>query len=209
MKNTFCILTFILLFFQISLMAQENQEKTRNDKFGISFSSFGENDVVRFDELEGAASYSGDYFFTVGINYVHPLNRWLDAETGLEYSEQHILIHPNLSPDIPSVQRRANFSLLNVPVSLRANFLNYFFVNGGLLLEVDASANSPIDNQTGIGTILGLAFQYEFKNGVSVFVNPYSKIHALIPFASSNYPQRVFESGFRFGIMYDFPKFER
>jgi len=200
---------FFLLFFQISLNAQENQVKTRNDKFGISFSWFGENDVVRFNELEGEASHSGDYFFTIGINYVHPLNRWLDAETGLEYSEQHILIHPNLSPNVPGLQRKASFSLLNFPVSLRANFLNYFFVNGGLLLEVDASTNIPIDNQTGIGTILGLAFQYKFKHGVSAFVNPYSKIHSLIPFAASNHHQRVFESGFRFGIMYNFPKLER
>jgi hypothetical protein len=202
MKRTIFITLFILLINQSWLIAQENETKLSNNKIGITFSSFGENDVFRFDELDGAASYNSDYFFTIGINYIHTLNKWLEAETGIEYSKQNIIIEPNLPPDMDNSLRKANFSLINIPVTLRANFLKYFFVNGGLIVDIDASTNSPIDNQTGIGAILGLSAKYDFKNGLSAFVNPYTKIHSLIPCVDIEYHQRIWENGIRVGITY-------
>jgi len=206
MKRTIFITLAILFINQSLLIAQENETRLSANKIGITFSSFGENDVFRFDELDGAASYNSDYFFTLGINYVYPLNKWLEAETGIEYSKHNIIIEPNLPPDMDNSSRKANFSLINVPVTLRANFLKYFFVNGGLIVDIDASTNSPIDNQTGIGALIGLSAKYDFKSGVSVFVNPYTKIHSLIPFLDTEHHQRVWENGIRIGITYDLRK---
>lgn len=143
-----------MIFNQSFLVAQENETKLSTNKIGITFSSFGGNDVFRSDELVGAASYNSDYFFTIGIIYLHPINKWLEAETGIEYAKHNIIIEPNLPPDMENSSRKANFSLINVPIALRANFLKYFFVNGGLIVDIDASTNSPIDNQTGIGALL-------------------------------------------------------
>ena len=205
MKKTFFIIVSILFINQLYLNAQDNVSKTKSRKIGITYSSFGENDVFRFNELMGAASYNSDYFFTLGINYIHPLNKWLETETGIEYSKHNIIIKPNLPPDMDNSQRKANFSLVNIPVTLRANFLKYFFINGGLILGIDGS-NSPIDNQTGIGGLLGLSVKYDFNNGISVFVNPYTKIHSLIPFVDTDYHQRIWENGIRIGITYDLKK---
>ncbi len=203
MKRTIFITLFILLINQSFLIAQENDTKLSANKIGITFSSFGTNDVFRFDELDGAASYNSDYFYTIGITYLHSLNKWMEAETGIEYSKHNIIIEPNLPPDMDNSSRKANFSLINVPVTLRANFFKYFFINGGMIVDIDASTNSPIDNQTGIGALLGLSAKYDFKSGLSVFVNPYTKIHSLIPFSDTKYHQRVWENGIRVGVTYD------
>lgn len=203
MKRLIFITLSIILINHSCLIAQESGTKLRHNKIGITFSSFGENDVFRFDELDGVASYNSDYFFTIGINYLHQLNKWLEAETGIEYSKQNIIIEPNLPPDTDNSLRKANFSLINIPVTLRANFLKYFFVNGGLFFNVDASSNSPIDSQTGIGALVGVSVKYDFKNGVSAFINPYTKIYSLIPFADTEYHQRIWENGIRVGITYD------
>lgn len=192
----------ILLINQSLLIAQESKTKSGADKIGIYYSSFGENDVFRFDELDGAASYNSDYFFTIGINYLHSLNNWLEVETGIEYSKHNIIIEPNLPPNVAYATRKADFSLINIPVTLRANFLKYFFVNGGLIIDIDPSTNSPIDKQSGIGSLIGISVKYEFNNGVSLYLNPYTKIHSLIPFSDTEYHQRIWENGIRLGITY-------
>ncbi len=201
------ILVFLIMLINESyLIAQEQDSMLNTNKIGITFSSFGENDVFRFDELDGAASYNSDQFFTIGFNYIHSLNSWLEAETGIEYSKQSIIIEPNLLPTMNYALKKADLSLINIPVTLRANFLKYFFVNGGLIVDIDASSDSPIDNQTGIGALIGVALKYDCKSGISLFLNPYTKIHSLIPFADTEYHQRIWENGIRLGITYTLKK---
>ena len=198
-------LNFLLIFtFTITVLSfsQENDKTKHNSEIGITFSSFGDNDVVRFQELEGSASYIGDNFYTFGINYIYQLNSLLDLETGIEYSKHNISVHPNLPPAVDAFPYPANLSLINIPVTLRLGFLKYFFINGGLLLDIDISNSSPVDNQAGIGGSAGLGINYDFKFGASIFINPYLKAHALIPLSPASYPQRLMESGFRFGVMY-------
>ncbi len=202
MKKFLVITLGIILVSQNFLNAQVNRSKLLNGKIGISFSSFGSNDVIRFQSPHGGASYKGDGFFTIGATYLYPLNKWLEIETGLEYSKHNIIIDTNLPPHMENTSIKANFSLINIPVSLRVNFLNYFFVNGGLLLDVDVSKDRPIDGQTGVGAFLGAAVKYDFKNGISLFMNPYSKVHSIIPFVDTEHHQRAVEYGIRVGITY-------
>ena len=202
-KRTILITLSILFLNQSFLIAQENWTKLNANKIGITFSSFGTNDVFRVDELTGAASYDGDYFFTIGITYLRPINKWLETETGIEFSKQDIIIKPNLPPGMDNSPRKEDFSLINIPVTLRANFLKYFFINGGIMIDIDASTNSSINNQTGIGALSGISAKYDFNSGISIFVNPYTKIHSLIPFSDTKYHQRVWENGIRLGVTYD------
>jgi len=202
-KLALLILCFIFVA-SLSSLAQKNENEARKGQIGITFSSFGENDVFRSQELIGSAGKSGDSFYTFGINYLYKLNNTFDVETGIEYSNHKIIIRPMVLPDMDtySPNYSANLSLVNIPVTLRVNFLKYFFVNGGILFEMDASTSSPIDGQTGIGSILGLGIKYDFKSGLSAFINPYLKAHSLVPFSSGDNHQRLMESGFRFGLMY-------
>ena len=200
-KSALPILCFLFVL-SYSLYAQKSDTEPRKGQVGITFSSFGENDVVRFHNLLGAPSYSGDGFFTFGINYLYKLNSFLDVETGIEYSSHKIIIKPMAIPPMVYPPYGAKFSLVNIPVTLRVNFLKYFFINGGILLDIDASTSSPVDSQTGIGSILGLGIKYGFKCGVTAFANPYYKMHSIISFSPEDNHQRLMESGFRFGLMY-------
>lgn len=199
--KTITILT-CLLFIGSLCSSQESSEEKAPDKIGITFSSFGEIDVIRFQNLDGAASFSGNKFFTLGICYLHPLNKSLFLETGIEYSNYSIFVNPNLPPDMDAKSYKNNFSILNIPITMRAVFLKYLFFNGGLMIDIDASTESAIDSQTGIGGLLGIGANYDFAFGASIFVNPYFKAHSLIPFTGEKYPQRVLESGIKIGVTY-------
>lgn len=202
MKRTILITWVILTMFQLNAFAQDNNAQSRNPKLGISFSTFGENDVFRFDQLDGAASYDGVSFFSLGVDYLHPLTNWLELESGVEFLKHRIVHDPIRFPGMDYSLKTSDLYLVNIPVALRVNFLKYFFVNGGLLFEVDASTDSPIDNQTGIGSLFGIAAKYDFKNGISVFLNPYAKMHSLVPFSNTQYHQRIWENGVRIGCTY-------
>ena len=91
---------------------------------------------------------------------------------------------------------------MEIPVTLRATILRYGFVNGGMLIDMDISGSSQVDSQTGLGWVLGLGLQYTFRKGIMLYVNPYAKTHAFVPFTAEKYPQKVWESGVRFGLMY-------
>lgn len=187
------------IFFATCSYALKNETPARKGQIGITFSSFGNNDVIQFQNLIGGASYNGDRFYTLGINYLYPLNKTFDIETGVEYSNHKIIIKPSPGMDYPPYG--AQFSMISIPVTARVNFARYFFVNGGLFLDIDASNPMPVDSQTGLGANMGLGFKYNFKCGVTAFVNPYLKAHSLVPFSSANYQQHLMESGFRFGLL--------
>ncbi len=198
-KSSLLILCFVLA---IITFAQKNESQHLKGKIGITFSSLGENDVIRFQPLEGEGSYNSDNFFTIGINYLHQLNNTFNFETGIEYSNHKIIVDPFDPPFNQAPSHREQFSLINIPLTLRVNFLKYCFVNGGLILDIDPTISSPVDSQNGIGAIFGLGLKYDSDFGVSVFVNPYMKSHSLISFSTTENHQRLMETGFRFGLMY-------
>ena len=204
MKKPALLLLFSIFLASYSAFAQQEETPTRKGQIGITFSSFGSNDVVRSEEPVGGPSYHGDHFYTLGINYLYPLNQTFDFETGVEYSNHQITINPMYFYDqgsVPDPGHKANVALISIPVSVRVNFLKYFFINGGIFFDMDASQPMPIDSQTGLGANLGLGFKYKFKCGVTTFVNPYTKAHSIFAFSRGTYPQHLLESGFRFGLM--------
>jgi len=198
-KTTLLIFCFV---FALSGYAQETEDQSGKGKIGITFSSFGDNDVVRFEPLIGEASYNSDKFYIFGINYIYKLNKTFDFETGIEYAKHKIIIDPFDPPYNEAPSHVAQFSLINIPLTFRINFLKYCFVNGGLNIDIDPTISSPIDSQNGIGAIWGIGLKYDSDFGFSAFVNPYIKAHSLISLSSDENRQRVLESGFRFGIMY-------
>ena len=66
----------------------------------------------------------------------------------------------------------------------------------------DADSSSPI--ASGLGAIVGIGAQYEFNNGFGLYINPYSKAHAILSFSFDKYPLRMLETGVRIGMTYSF-----
>ena len=194
-KKSVC-LVLVFLCLSTLMSAQKGQ-------LGITFSALSDNGVARFRSMEDDSSTDAGKSFTYGISYLKPLNKWLDIETGLEYLSCPIETRSIVGTinGVTTLTRSGTLSMFSTPVTVRANFLKYFFVNAGLLLDVDVSSNSIINSQSGLGSLLGLGLKYDFKNGISVFVNPYSKIH-LFPLAFERDQQHFMESAVRFGIAY-------
>ncbi|MCF6242219.1 MAG: porin family protein [Bacteroidales bacterium] len=200
MRNYIIILIFCFIFSQ-QLFSQQAKKK---NQISISYSSFGNNELISFQNLDGAPSYNGDYYYSFGIHYLHSLNKWLFIESGIEYAKHRFTVAPNLPPNISASTYSFNLFLLEIPFTLRAEFLKYFFVNTGSFIDFDIRKNNTPESQTGTGTMFGAGAKYDFKSGFSIFAAPYVKVHSLLPFNKENNQFHLMESGFRFGISYHF-----
>ena len=195
----FAILVLLLTF---SLHAREQKKAGKDASLGITFSSFGDNALVRFEPLDGAASYSGKRFYSLGLDYLIPISQNFDFETGIEYSHHKMMVDPNLPPSMDKPEYPVYLNILTVPVAVRVNFLKYFFVSAGGMVNLDVSGSGGADTQTGLGACASLGVKYDFESGLSAFINPYLKANGLLPFAPGDYQQRLVVSGWRFGILY-------
>lgn len=196
----------ILLFalcFVVEIYGQENEVTFNRGMLGLTISGFGANGVVSKEELIGAASYSGDKFYRFGVNYIYrPKCDCMGFETGIEYAWHRIIVNPNSPPNADNIPYGKELSIVSIPILFRAGFLKYFFFQGGVSIDFDASISSPLNTQSGIGGSLGFGLEYDFKFGVSMMADMYTKSHSLLSFAPTDNRQRLIESGVRFGILY-------
>ena len=75
MKSKAIIILLLVLFTSHFANAQQ---RNFSKKIGVTVSPIGESDPIRFNELEGDGSYSSKRLLSLGINYIHPINNWLD-----------------------------------------------------------------------------------------------------------------------------------
>lgn len=198
------ILFSISHYWQSNLHAQSTVPNPKG-AIGITYSGSLDNQAYYFESLEGTGSYNGKGYYSLGITYIRPLTKRLDIETGISYSEYKYRVSSAPMPDPPAPYNITN-AVVDIPVSVRWNFLKYFFLNGGLLLGIDTGKKNDLDSQTGIGAMIGFGAKYDLKNiPVGFFANPYFKMHSLLPFAMDKYHQRTDESGFRLGAVYYLP----
>jgi len=189
--------TLLIFLICISVFSQEKAQ------WGLTYFG-GSNDMFMISDLVGAPSYEGDGLFAVGFQYLRPVKKHLSFETGLQFSQDKISIHPNLPPNFEGTISHAKVSIITIPLALRLSFLKYAFINGGLLLDADTGISNPVDNQTGIGALLGVGLQYEFKQGLIISASPSAQIHSILPFSSDGNHHRLIQSGLKFGIAYRF-----
>jgi len=190
------VLLFIFVLFASEMKAQKAE-------VGITFSALSNNDIARFKSIEDDSGSDAGKSYSFGVTYVKPLNSWLSIESGIEFLQGKAATHSIVSTmyGLSTVSHSGTISLINIPVGIRISFLKYCFVNGGLFIDMDASSDSPVDSQSGIGSQLGFGLKYDFKTGISVFVNPYTKIHAF-PISFQSNQEHFFESAIRFGMSY-------
>jgi hypothetical protein len=199
----------IRLLFSACLLTALTPLNAQKDsgKVGITVSSLGINNIKgESTNREENWILEGKNFYTLGLNYTKGLNKWLELEVGIEYSKHNISLGVTdlFETHVFMRAHKTELSLIGIPAMLKANFLKYFFVNGGLLIDIDVSPkNIYMNDQTGFGLIAGVGANYSFEPGLSVFLNPYIKAHSLI---NINNLQRVLEAGFRLGFAFDMSK---
>ena len=207
MKRLVVFLLFVVIF-QSQGVAQESEAK-----IGISYSAFGKAVVLNSQDIIGGPNLDGKRSYAFGLSYEKPIFKWLDIETGLDLSNHKIEVTSLLNPDFSSehvITKTMTTTILSIPVSLRVNFLKHLFVNGGAMIDMDLSGNSAISGQNGLGLMAGFGAKYNFNSGLSIFVNPYAKFHALLMIpAEKGYKSRINETGIRIGITYELSRLKR
>lgn len=195
-------LTVLIICIALSSTLLAQKPYHSRQKIGIVLGG-GKSQIVNFHQLSGSGGFESKGYFLVGLNYLRPLKHWLSLDAGIEFSH-----HKYTATSAPTPQIRywdTDASLLTLPVNARINFLKYLFVHGGLLFDFDLSDQKDIDRQTGLGASLGIGGQYNFKSGLSLFINPFIRSHAILPFDSKRgvwHNDMIYEHGVKLGVLY-------
>ncbi|MDR2148991.1 MAG: hypothetical protein LBE91_21330 [Tannerella sp.] len=198
MKKKNVVYCILLTFLSLNVNAQENDKPLSRNRIGVYTSVFTGSDLSYLKTVDGGGTPDIQGSVKIGLNYIHGINKWLDFETGLELS--------SYEPGMIGDRGLPTLNIFSIPLTVKANFLKYFFVNGGALVDLDVSRKKgfAIDKQNGIGAVLGLGFEYDFKNGISIYANPYVKAYSLLYLTLESIHQRVLEAGVRIGATYRF-----
>ena len=190
-------LFFTFLMIQLSIVG--NMVKSQNHesgKIGLAY-SFNAGSILNNPLPESSVKYSVSSASGFELIYLYPAGKSVEWETGVNYTLFNISSKPATLPD-----STYTLSLVSLPIGVRASIDKNFFVNGGLLLDFDMNGYAPVSHQTGVGLYAGLGAKYDFKFGGSIFVNPFVKVHSLIPYTSWKNHQRLLDGGVKIGFAY-------
>lgn len=195
------ISSLILLAITSLPLFSQDQPEIRKGTIGISLVPFGDNELVRFDDVTGAGSTNGDGFFTAGVFYLYPITKkYLELETGVEFSHHKIIREPAIYPGSHLRSEEDQFSLITIPLGLRLSFLKYFYLHGGTFLNINATPDFPTDSQAGFGLQFGFGAKYDFASGTTLFAGTYFKSHSLLAIPKEQYHQHLLDAGLRLGV---------
>ncbi|HSP12380.1 MAG TPA: outer membrane beta-barrel protein [Salegentibacter sp.] len=183
---------FFLLFID-SVMAQ-NQSEIRGF-YGISSYEMDNN-----QSLDGAGNYDPETAYELGIRYILRMPNGLGLETGLGFWTGDIAVTSAPMPE--QISRRERLQITSIPVLLNYRFLDYFFVNGGPVMDFQNSDNS-FNSQSGVGISAGIGVNHYVRN-FQMFVNPNFRHYALIPFEKEDHHSKLSGLGIQFGMGYNF-----
>ncbi len=192
MRKLFLFL--IPIFFASRPALAQNAE--RLPKMGAFF-TFGENDVIRFENTECDCGCDGDGFWNAGLMYLQPFADHFSFKTGLSFQKHNYTtswIDFSENNYLMELKRSGTIALLDVPLGIRAEFLKFLYTDLGILLDIETQ-NTNIDCQSGVGSEFGLGARYVLKNGWEVAVGAQMQLHSLIAFNRSTYQQHFTNSG--------------
>ena len=199
MKTRLLSAVFLCVSFVFSLQAR-NLESIGS--LGLTFSGFGGNTAYHFGVSDERGNYNGNGFFSIGVTYLRPIFEDMDIEFGVEFGRFNYLYNPVRSLD---GRQNVGLSLITIPLTVRYYFWQFFFVNGGLLLDFDITRNNHLTPQSGLGLSGGVGFHYDFSSlPVGIFVNPFARHHSLLLFSRDGHNTRTMEAGIRIGLVYNF-----
>ncbi len=190
------ILLFILLFVTLCSPAQE----TWYGDIAL-YGGGGTNDIFRFNELDGAGSFTGNGFWISGLDFRRIVSDHFSIESGLAYSHYYYTLTSAPVPEI--TETPVSFGMITVPVTARLDFLKYFFIDGGIVAGLQ-TGTSMADNMTGLGLTAGVGFQYLFRSDIFMGIRAVASQHALLHFMPEDYPQTMSDAGIRISFGYRF-----
>lgn len=152
---------------------------------------------------DGGASYDVGSYYNIGILYEKGLSNSWKFETGLVWSKYQTskTYIDYFSPNLNKVQYDLAFQAVQIPVNFKFVFLNYLFLNAGIIANLQLDQKAEIKT-SGIGANIGFGAKYDFKQGHTIFANPYISTQNIIHLNNSRIG--IFEIGLRIGFLYAF-----
>ncbi|HET8855359.1 MAG TPA: hypothetical protein VFM60_05510 [Salinimicrobium sp.] len=197
----FSKVSLLLSFFIISVTGFSQKSNEIRIYYGISDAA-----LLRNDDLDGGGSYEVDSYNEMGIRYLKDISPNWSLETGINYGKAEVVIEyrvPGFAGGWAKIVEQHKLEIISIPVLAKYNFWNYFFINGGALVDFQISENTFNPHQSGIGYTLGFGGEFNYKNLI-FFLNPNFKRHAVIPFEQDDFPFKLTEFGVQAGIGYRF-----
>lgn len=158
-------------------------------------------------------------FILIGVDYAFKLKKNFFVSGGVEFGHHKILVRYLQVGDPPFIpfktDERGEYDLLTFPLSVHLDFLKYFFVRGGITIDVQTktiiynSSTKPhdvVNDQSGIGSIIGFGVQYPFAKHFSVYAGLNNELHGLILFNNHSPYRKFSDLGLRTGLSYSFSR---
>ncbi|WP_028298031.1 outer membrane beta-barrel protein [Olivibacter sitiensis] len=192
--------SLLLIYFLFPFAMVHSQERARGAHYlGASISAL--DAYFHQKALLGTGSKEGRSQSKFGLHYTYQLNERLGIESGIQYLKYRYDLRP-APTGIPQTATAHELQLLSVPVYGKFSFLRFLYLNGGVMLDIEAKNSGGVNSQSGIGAGVGIGAQYYLKNGIGFFLNPQLIQHRVIGFHSEQYPNKLTEASASIGISY-------
>ncbi len=184
-----------LVFLTLFTIGVINFSNGRTNSYGLSV-GVGNGIIVR-PILEGSGNYDLKTGVSVGFQYSRQFSDRLSLQTGINGYHTNVAITPAFYPGTDMTPKEHELWLIYVPVFLKVDLSKYFFINGGLLADIDITKEKVITNQSGMGAGLGIGTEFSITNKFALQLNPYVNLHGIVLTDKENYPERVFDAGIK------------
>ena len=120
-------IALLLILFLVVVSLYIQTETSRKNMIGANF-AFGVSGYVTTALPE--TGYDAKYYYSAGLNYSRALSKRWDLCSGLEYT------YVNMTATAWGNQRKTQLELVTIPVHLKYNFGRFFYLNGGMNLDI-------------------------------------------------------------------------
>lgn len=120
--------------------------------------------LLRNDEIDGGGSYEVNSFHEFGFRFLKEISQNWSLETGINYATAKVkFTGAGPAVAIPYAHQELKSELFSIPLLANYSFWNYFFINGGALVDFQLSENF-FKTQSGIGYTLGFGGELKYNN---------------------------------------------
>lgn len=193
----------LVVFIVLSGFAANAQQNSRSN-FGLTANA-GLGKIIRASS-EGIPELDLQRNFGLGAYFFMPIAESLTFETGIVYNYFRLTQKAVDRPDVPQITTLYDVQLLYLPAFIRINASENFFINGGVLADVDLSnplglsSSKTLNSQSGLGAGMGIGGEFKISPAYYLQINPYLNYHGLLLLKKEENPATILDYGLKIGI---------
>jgi hypothetical protein len=161
-------------------------------------------------ELNGGfhnnTSFDNRLSYNLGFKYLRIVNPKYQIETGINYSKIFIYLTEDIDLLNPYQSRFEQRNILSIPICIVRSFKDGFFISLGTQVDVEVNTWTKhfIDRQNGLGFNFSIGKTFHVSENIYFSLSPIVKIHSVLPFASQENNQHLFDYGIKIDLTYGF-----